>query len=125
MSDPTSDPIDVYQLLPAVYRREDARRGYPLKALLAIISEQANIVKDDIDRLWANFFVETADEWLLPYIGDLVGNLPIHNVVRGRRADVAKTVYYRLHKGTLPMLEELARDVTGWSVHAVAFFDIL
>jgi len=23
------------------------------------------------------------------------------------------------------MLEELARDVTGWSVHAVAFFDIL
>ncbi len=120
-----NDPIDLYQNLPVVYRQEDARRGYPLKALLGIISEQANVLKDDIDRLWDNFFVETADEWALPYLGDLVGNTPIHNVVRGRRADVAKTISYRLRKGTLPMLEELARDVTGWSVHAVAFFDLL
>ena len=43
-----TDPIDIYELLPEVYRREDARRGYPLKALLGIVSEQANIVKDDI-----------------------------------------------------------------------------
>jgi hypothetical protein len=120
-----SAPIDLYTLLPEVYRREDARRGFPLKALLAIISEQANVVREDIDRLWDNFFVETADEWVLPYIGDLVGNTPIHNAVGGRRADIAKTIYYRLRKGTLPMLEELVRDVTGWSVHAVAFFDIL
>lgn len=119
------DAIDIYNLLPEVYRRQDARRGYPLKALLSIISEQATVVKDDIDRLWDNFFVETADDWVLPYLGDLIGNLPIHAVVRGRRADLAKTISYRLRKGTLPMLEELARDVTGWSVHAVAFFDIL
>ena len=120
-----SDPIDLYQNLPAFYRQEDARRGYPLKALLGLISEQANFIKEDIDRLWDNFFVETADGWVLPYLGDLVGNTPIHSVVRGRRADVAKTISYRLRKGTLPMLEELARDVTGWSVHAVPFFDIL
>jgi hypothetical protein len=120
-----SDMIDLYTLLPEIYRREDAQRGYPLKALLAIISEQANVIKDDIDGLWDNFFVETADEWVLPYLGDLVGNIPIHTVVRGRRADIAKTISYRLRKGTLPMLEELARDVTGWSVHAVAFFDLL
>ncbi|NCC30739.1 MAG: hypothetical protein EOM24_01800 [Chloroflexia bacterium] len=120
-----SQEIDLYTLIPEIYRREDARRGYPLKALLAIISEQANVIKDDIDRLWDNFFVETADEWVLPYIGDLVGNIPIHSVVRGQRADVARTISYRLRKGTLPMLEELARDVTGWSVHAVAFFELL
>ncbi|ESQ14669.1 MAG TPA: hypothetical protein DDY14_10710 [Chromatiaceae bacterium] len=119
------DAIDLYALLPEVYRREDARRGYPLKALLSIISEQATVVKEDIDRLWDNFFVETADDWVLPYLGDLIGNIPIHAVVRGRRADIAKTISYRLRKGTLPMLEELARDVTGWSVHAVAFFDML
>lgn len=41
------------------------------------------------------------------------------------RADVAKTVYYRRRKGTLPMLEELARDVTGWPAHAVEYFELL
>jgi hypothetical protein len=41
------------------------------------------------------------------------------------RADVAKTIHYRRRKGTLPMLEELARDVTGWSAHAVEYFELL
>ena len=41
------------------------------------------------------------------------------------RADVAKTIYYRRRKGTLPMLEELARDVTGWPAHAVEYFELL
>src|SRR6185369_4819505 len=41
------------------------------------------------------------------------------------RADVAKTIHYRRRKGTLPMLEELARDVTGWGAHAVEFFELL
>src|SRR4051795_10808150 len=41
------------------------------------------------------------------------------------RADVAKTIYFRRRKGTLPMLEELARDVTGWAAHAVEFFELL
>ena len=41
------------------------------------------------------------------------------------RADVAKTIYYRRRKGTLPMLEELARDVTGWPAHAVVYFELL
>jgi hypothetical protein len=41
------------------------------------------------------------------------------------RADVAKTIYFRRRKGTLPMLEELARDVTGWPAHAVEYFEFL
>jgi hypothetical protein len=38
---------------------------------------------------------------------------------------VAKTIYYRRRKGTLPMLEELARDVTGWPAHAIEYFELL
>lgn len=41
------------------------------------------------------------------------------------RADVAKTIYYRRRKGVLPMLEELARDVTGWPAHGVEYFELL
>lgn len=116
---------ELYELLPALYRLRDAEQGYPLRALLELIAEQTDIVKQNIDGLWDDFFIETCADWVIPYIGDLVGNNPLHEVVGGRRADVAKTIYYRRRKGTLPMLEELARDVTGWGAHAVAFFELL
>lgn len=116
---------ELYELLPALYRLRDSEQGYPLRALLGIIADQADIVKQNIDGLWDDFFIETCADWVIPYIGDLVGNNPLHEVVKGRRADVAKTIYYRRRKGTLPMLEELARDVTGWGAHAVAFFELL
>jgi hypothetical protein len=116
---------DLYEHLPALYRILDAERGYPLRALLEIISVQAGLIKEDIDGLWDDFSIETCADWVIPYIGDLVGNNPLYSVVGGSRADVAKTIYYRRRKGTLPMLEELARDVTGWSVHAVQFFEQL
>jgi hypothetical protein len=117
------NPIDLWELLPSTYQIDDAARGYPLKALLNIISQQANVVQDNIADLWDDFFIETCADWVIPYIGDLIGNIPIYPVLRGTRADVARTIYFRRRKGTLPMLEELARYVTGWSVHTVAFFD--
>jgi hypothetical protein len=46
-------------------------------------------------------------------------------VAQRSRADVAKTIYFRRRKGPLPMLEELARDVTGWPAHAVEYFELL
>ncbi len=117
--------VDVYELLPAVYRIDDDQQGLPLKALCDLVSAEARRLKRDIAGLWDDFFIETCADWVIPYIGDLVGNNPLYEAVRGRRADVAKTIYYRRRKGTLPMLEELARDVTGWSAHAVAFFEQL
>ncbi len=117
--------IDLYKLLPYLYLLRDADQGYPLRALLDIIAGQADITKRNIDGLWDDFFIETCSEWVIPYIGDLVGNNPIHEVAQRRRVDIAKTISYRRRKGTLPMLEELARDVTGWGAHAVAFFELL
>ena len=140
----------LYELMPAVYRERDEQEGFPLRALLRIVTAQADIVGNDIQRLWDNFFIETCDRWAIAYIGDLVSNNLLHDGSRslapdtarglfpdlvGRdlrpgiairtRADVAKTIYYRRRKGTLPMLEELARDVTGWAAHAVEFFELL
>ena len=142
--------LDLYELLPAVYRLEDARRGEPLKGLLAVVSEQAGILKRSVDGLWDDFFIETCERWVIPYIGELVANNPLHDAdPRGTidtaselfddlagpdlrpafavrlRSDVAKTLYYRRRKGTVPMLEELARDVTGWGAHVVEFFELL
>ena len=119
----TTHALDLYAMLPAVYRRKDAAQGHPLRALLEIISEQVDVVKEDIDGLWDDMFIETCADWVIPYISDLVGATPLRATEEKHRADVARTIYYRRRKGTLPMLEELLRDVTGWTAHAVEFFE--
>ena len=63
----------LYQLLPAIHRMRDAQQGYALKALLAVIGEQADLVEDDIRQLYENWFIETAQDWAVPYIGALLG----------------------------------------------------
>ena len=120
-----TNSLDLYSLLPAIYRIRDSERGYPLRALLGLISQQAALLKSDIDGLWDDLFIETCADWVVPYIGDLVANNPIYGNIVRRRTDVAHTIYYRRRKGTLTMLEQLARDVTGWDAHAVAFFEEL
>jgi hypothetical protein len=117
--------LDLYELLPAVYRVRDAEQGETLRALLEVISDQIQTVKEDVDGLYDDLFIETCAPWVIPYIGDLVANNPVHEVAGSRRADVAKTIHYRRRKGVPAMLEELARDVTGWAAHVVPGFEVL
>ncbi|MEA2174929.1 MAG: hypothetical protein QOD00_2521 [Blastocatellia bacterium] len=131
----------LYQLLPSVYRQRDAELGQPLRALLRVISEQVNIVEDDISQLYENWFIETCDDWVVPYIGDLVGFRVVHeagepgspstseglqrNKILIPRREVAHTIRNRRRKGTLSVLEMLARDVSGWPSRAVEFYQLL
>jgi len=119
----------LYQNLPAVYRLRDHAEGEPLRALLAVIEQELELVDADIEGLYENWFVETANEWVLPYIGDLLGVTPLHTIqsagVFSNRAYVANTLRYRRRKGTAAVLEQLARDVTNWSARVVEFFQLL
>ena len=117
--------IDLYELLPSFYKLKDAEQNYMLRSILNIISDQANLLKNDMDGLWDDLFIETCSDWAVPYIADLVGTNFLHQTGLSSKADVAKTIYYRRRKGTLSMLEELARDITGWGAHAVAFMELL
>ena len=95
----------------------------PLQELLNRIGGQVAVVRRSIDRLWADQSIETCDDWVIPYIGDLLGTNLVNGLdARGQRLDVAKTIHYRRRKGTLAVLEELARDVTGWDAHVVEGF---
>lgn len=123
MSDNNHDHL--YNLLPAVYRLRDYDQGEPLRALLAVIEAEWQAIQSDIGGLYEDWFIETCADWVIPYIGDLVGNKPLYEINQLRRTDVAKTIYYRRRKGTLEMLTELAHDVTGWGAHAVEFFQLL
>ena len=122
------DVDHLYDLLPSVYRIRDGEQGEPLKALLSVIAEQVAVLEENLEQYYDDQFIETCAEWVVPYIGDLIGNRTLHGVaprVISRRAEVANTIAYRRRKGTATMLEQLARDVTGWPSRVVEYFQLL
>ena len=118
-------PIDEQQQLEQLQAK--AARG-PLQSLLMLIEEQLAVVAEDLDQLYDDQFIETCAKWVIPYIGDLIGYQSVNGIaaaVASPRAEVANTISFRRRKGTVLVLEQLARDVTGWGAHAVEFFLVL
>src|SRR5438067_6667971 len=123
----------LYSLLPAIYRIRDieqgnAEQGGPLKALLSVLAEEVAGLEDNLTQLYDDQFIETCAEWVVPYIGDLVGVrglVPFPRSTFTRRAEVADAIAARRRKGTAYMLERLARDVTRWDAHVVEYFQVL
>ena len=122
------DAENLYNLLPAIYRIRDAERGEPLRALLSVIADEAVILDDNLAQLRDDMFIETCSSWALSYIGDLIGVEGLPGVAGSGltpRAELANTIGYRRRKGTAAVIEQLARDVTGWPARAVEFFQLL
>jgi hypothetical protein len=125
----------LFDLLPAIYRLKDAQLAQslnlqtgPLQSLLMVVDEQLGIMAEDLNQRYDDLFIETCAEWIIPYIGDLIGYQLVNGVpaaVASPRAEVANTISFRDRKGAVLVLEQLARDVTGWGAHAVEFFQIL
>jgi hypothetical protein len=131
------DPDRFWRLLPQFHQRRDVETNGPLRALLEVLAEQAALIDADMDRQYDNWFIETCEDWLVPYIGDLIGYTPVRDTgdldaslkledealrrVVAPRREVANTIRYRRRKGTLELLEQLAADVAGWSARAVEF----
>ena len=118
----TIDPQTLYQLLPAIYRNRDVESGGALQALIQVVAEQIAVLEEDLVQLYDDQFIETCADWVVPYIGDLVGYRQLHGVtpqMSSPRAEVADTIRLRRAKGTAGTLETLARDVTGWDAHVV------
>ncbi|MEV4701698.1 hypothetical protein [Actinoplanes sp. NPDC049316] len=124
-------------LLPVHVQRRDAETGGALSALLAVVGEQVGLSADAVAQLYEDWFIETCEPWAVPYIGDLVG----YRIAGGYtaalaegdesarllaarlapRRDVADTVSARRRKGTLSVLEDVARSVADWPARAVEF----
>ncbi|MDD0857550.1 hypothetical protein NHF46_06750 [Arthrobacter alpinus] len=133
-------PADyLYNLLPATYRMRDAEQGQPLRELLAVMDQQGALVEANIDALYGNWFIETAEDWAVPYIAELVGYQPVHDAgrpgtgtasaVRNKvlvpRREAAHTINFRRRKGTLALLEQLSLESAGWEAVAVEGFRLL
>ena len=122
--EPLTDSVRAAARRPSRARRAAAT---PLRALLAVIAEQVDVVEDDIARLYGNWFIETCDDWVVPYIGDLIGYRAGARSRRAWRPDAAaraarvtasssraarspSTIAYRRRKGTLALLEQLGNE---------------
>ncbi|MBP7399062.1 MAG: hypothetical protein KA954_05700 [Chitinophagales bacterium] len=118
----------LWETIPSIYRHEDGLAEKPgvLRAIVQVIAKQAAILRRSQDSLWDDQFIELCNEWAVPYIGDLVATrLLSEKNKRGRRIDVAKTIYYRRRKGTPRILEELISDISGWEGKLVEQFQKL
>jgi hypothetical protein len=116
----------LWALMPAIYQAEDSSvigQNGPLREIVNRIGAQAAILRRSIDRTWEDQSIESCDDWVIPYIADLLATrLVSASDPRGRRIDVARTIYYRQRKGTLGVLEEISHDITGWDAKCVEFF---
>lgn len=132
----------LFDLLPAWYRRRDAERARdgqvgPLQGFLRVVADEVEAVEADITGLYANWFIDTCDDWVVPYLADLIGYEMVPEAGRPAdersrqarlknrflvpRREVAHLIRYRRRKGSLAVLEQLARDVAGWHARAVEF----
>ena len=67
------DAETLFNLLPAIYRVRDTEQGGPLQALMAVLAEQVSALEENLAQLYDDQFIETAADWAVPYIGDLIG----------------------------------------------------
>ncbi len=111
----------LYERLPEIYRVKDKEQTTPdqLKNYLEIVDIIFNAIHENIESLYQDLFIETCDDWVIPYIGDLLGTSHLKGDPWTLRTDVADTIALRRRKGTLASIERLTYNLTEWGIHAV------
>src|SRR5579864_8285225 len=107
-------PLTVLQQLELTQLQDLQQRG-PLKSLISILAEQIEVLQESLYQSYDDLFIETCADWVVPYIADLVGLEGLVDVPSAGytvRAAVADTIKNRRRKGTVAVLESIARDVT-------------
>ncbi len=113
--------VPLYERLPEIYRIKDEEQRPPgqLQSYLALVESVFGAIHENIESLYDDLFIETCDDWVIPYIGDLLGTSRLDGDPWTLRADVADTVALRRRKGTLASIERLTYNLTRWGVHCV------
>lgn len=127
---PSLHGMELYRLLPEVYRERDADTPQSpseephLKRWSDVHGALLDAIRGTLDQLYADHFPEGSDlrpsqDWIVPYLGALVGARPVSPFVDGQREEVAKTVFWRKRKGTLAAIESIVEAVaqTEGEVH--------
>lgn len=113
--------VPLYERLPEIYRIKDAQQKppYQLRHYLALVEQVFSAIHENIESLYDDHFIEICEDWVIPYLGDLLGTSHLKGEPWTLRADVANTIALRRRKGTLGAIELLTHNLTGWGVHCV------
>ncbi len=113
--------VSLYERLPEIYRIRDQEQSPPglLKSYLTVVEQAFSAIHENIESLYHDLFIETSDDWVIPYIGDLLGTSHLKGEPWTLRADVADTIALRRRKGTLGAIELLTYNLTQWGVHGI------
>ena len=101
-----------------MYRVPDeppAGRG-DLQSLLEVLAAPLAVLRQSIQELHADLFIDTADDRMVPYLAEMVGTQLVFPDAESNRRDVRGTVGWRRRKGTPAALEEMGGELTGQSV---------
>lgn len=119
----------LWRWLPNVYRGRDTEGR--LRGLIALYADELWLLRRTAEQHYADHFIESAQDWAIAYLADLVGTdvLFSGDLARSRefaarnRDDVKNTLHWRRQKGTLAGLEGVAHDIGGMGTHAVEMFE--
>lgn len=109
----------LYDLLPAFYRELDRPLGEPLRALMSTLQGEYAEIHDNVEDLYRNWFIETSDRWVVPYLGELLGVEGLDGGQRDlptARRRVADALALRRRKGTRVAVERGVAIASGWPV---------
>lgn len=112
----------LFDLLPQLYHIYDEGNG-SLKAFLEAVGETLDDMERNIAELYGDGFIETCNEWVVPYLGQLIGARLLDRDGNRNRQEVMKTIRWRKRKGNPAALEDLANEITGWGARAAEFLE--
>lgn len=103
----------LYGLLPALYRvRDEPPKGRgELRQFLSVLAAPLAEVRQSVDSLQADLFIDSARDWLLPYLAEMVGTTLVFPDAASNRRDVRGTASWRRRKGTPDTLESLGNEL--------------
>ena len=116
----------LWQLLPAVYRAQDATVAGvpgPLQEFCNRLGAQSAVLRRSIDRIWDNQSIETCDDWVIPYIGELLSTRLVSYLRRARAAARCRQddLLSATRRHARPVRGTRA-DIAGRDARAVEFF---
>ena len=111
----------LYDLLPEIYRERDRAPERRSRHHLATYLDSHGVLLDrlraTIDQLYADNFPDVPESgrvcqsWIVPYLADLVGAVPVSPFADGRREEVAHAVRWSKGKGTPRVVAEITRSI--------------
>ena len=113
----------LYALVPEFYKRRDraavvAVPAEPeeLRAVIEALAAPLAALRQSIEELYGDLFVESAGARMLPQLAASIGVELVFRDPEANRRDLAAAMGWRRRKGTPSMLEEMARTLADRQV---------